>query len=114
MHSLASPGSLAGGAPSDAAGRSSEAGLDYASSERVTNGEQQQETLVGPRPYFGALRYLGQLHRTYLVCEGPRGLVLVDQHAAHERMNYQRLRRAVRERGNAVQPQLVPHVVQLA
>jgi DNA mismatch repair protein MutL len=64
-----------------------------------------------PRPeFFGALRYLGQLHRTYLVCEGPRGLVLVDQHAAHERMNYQRLR--ARGEG-AVQPLLVPHVIEL-
>ena len=64
-----------------------------------------------PRPeYFGALRYLGQLHRSYLVCEGPRGLVLIDQHAAHERMNYQRLRKRA---AGPVQPLLVPHVVQL-
>jgi DNA mismatch repair protein MutL len=74
----------------------------------------RQGQLVAPAPYFAGLRYLGQLHRTYLVCEGPNGLVLVDQHAAHERMNYQRLRRAARERGPAVQPHLVPHVVQLA
>jgi DNA mismatch repair protein MutL len=64
-----------------------------------------------PRPeYFHALRYLGQLHRSYLVCEGPRGLVLIDQHAAHERMNYQRLR--ARAAGPA-QPLLIPHIVQL-
>jgi DNA mismatch repair protein MutL len=65
-----------------------------------------------PRPaYFRGLRYLGQLHRTYLVCEGPQGLVLVDQHAAHERMNFQRLR----GRGGPAQtqPLLVPLVVQL-
>jgi DNA mismatch repair protein MutL len=74
----------------------------------------RQGQLVAPEPYFAGLRYLGQLHRTYLVCEGPNGLVLIDQHAAHERMNYQRLRRAARERGAAVQPNLVPHVVQLA
>lgn len=64
--------------------------------------------------YFAGLRYLGQLHRTYLVCEGGAGLVLVDQHAAHERMNYQRLRRAARERGPRAQPLLVPHLVQVA
>ncbi len=64
-----------------------------------------------PRPgYFRGLRYLGQLHRTYLVCEGQRGLVLVDQHAAHERMNYQRLRQ---RQAQPVQPLLVPHLVQL-
>jgi DNA mismatch repair protein MutL len=66
--------------------------------------------LVPPGRYFGGLRYLGQLHRTYLVCEGPTGLVLIDQHAAHERINYQRLRRAARERG----PRVDPHLVELA
>ena len=75
---------------------------------------QTQEKLLAPAPYFAGLRYLGQLHRTYLVCEGPRGLVLVDQHAAHERMNYQRLRRAAAERRAAVQPLLVPIVLRLS
>ncbi|MFC7200409.1 DNA mismatch repair endonuclease MutL [Halospeciosus flavus] len=37
------------------------------------------------------LRVLGQLHDTYLVAESPDGLVLVDQHAADERINYERL-----------------------
>jgi DNA mismatch repair protein MutL len=50
------------------------------------------------------------MHRSYLVCEGPRGLVLIDQHAAHERMNYQRLRARA---AAPVQPLLVPLVVQL-
>ncbi len=40
------------------------------------------------------LRVLGQLHDTYLVCESPDGLVLIDQHAADERVNYERLREA--------------------
>ena len=73
-----------------------------------------QAALIAPQPYFAGLRYLGQLHRTYLVCEGPRGLVLVDQHAAHERMNYQRLRRAAAERRAQVQPLLVPVLLRLA
>src|SRR5436853_6002617 len=68
-----------------------------------------QAALFPPQPYFGGLRYLGQLHRTYLVCEGPRGLVLIDQHAAHERINYQRLR----NRAQPAQPLLVPQVVEL-
>jgi DNA mismatch repair protein MutL len=72
---------------------------------------QTQNELVARPAYFRGLRYLGQLHRTYLVCEGPRGLVLIDQHAAHERMNYQRLRR---RSGGPAQPLLVPHLVQLS
>ncbi|MCB0822315.1 MAG: hypothetical protein KDC09_06435, partial [Bacteroidales bacterium] len=35
---------------------------------------------------------IGQLHRRYIVCESTDGLVLVDQHAAHERITYERLR----------------------
>ena len=38
---------------------------------------------------------LGQLYDTYLLAETESGLVLIDQHAADERVNYERLRRAV-------------------
>ncbi|SIQ81603.1 DNA mismatch repair protein MutL [Haladaptatus litoreus] len=38
------------------------------------------------------MRVLGQLHDTYVVAETPDGLVLIDQHAADERVNYERLR----------------------
>ncbi|WP_312912145.1 DNA mismatch repair endonuclease MutL [Natronosalvus caseinilyticus] len=41
-----------------------------------------------------SLRVLGQLKDTYVVCETPEGLVLIDQHAADERVNYERLQRA--------------------
>ena len=76
----------------------------------IAGGERPPELVARPR-YFGGLRYLGQLHRTYLVCEGPQGLVLIDQHAAHERMNYQRLRGGAARA--ALQPLLVPQVVEL-
>jgi len=74
------------------------------------------DAALGPprRGYFGALRYLGQLARTYLVCEAPGGeLVVVDQHASHERVMFQRLRQAFRNRRTEVQPFLVPPVVTL-
>ena len=91
--------------------RVAEAIQSYASQPHPERDFSRQ--LLAPAPYFAGLRYLGQLHRTYLVCEGKDGLVLIDQHAAHERMNYQRLRKAARERGDAVQPLLVPLVIRL-
>lgn len=64
--------------------------------------------------YFGALRYIGQLARTYLVCESPAGdLVVLDQHAAHERLTFQRLREAWARRDTAGQPFLFPATLEL-
>ncbi len=67
-----------------------------------------------PHGYFGSLRYVGQHARTYLLCEAPGGaLVVVDQHASHERILFHRLREAWRTRRLAVQPFLVPQIVTL-
>jgi DNA mismatch repair protein MutL len=64
--------------------------------------------------YFRSLRFVGQHARTYLVCEAPGGtLVVVDQHASHERLLFHRLREAFRARALAVQPFLLPQVVAL-
>jgi DNA mismatch repair protein MutL len=69
-----------------------------------------------PRPagYFGSLRFVGQHARTYLLCEAPGGaLVVVDQHASHERLLFHRLRQAFQARTLPVQPFLLPQVVRL-
>ncbi len=67
-----------------------------------------------PPGYFGSMRYVGQHARTYLLCEAPGGtLVVIDQHASHERLLFHRLREALRGRRLEVQPFLVPPVVTL-
>ncbi|MGL4527460.1 MAG: DNA mismatch repair endonuclease MutL, partial [Aestuariivirga sp.] len=55
----------------------------------------------------------GQLHDTYIVSQTRDGLVLIDQHAAHERLVYERLKRERAGRQLAIQPLLVPEVVDL-
>lgn len=60
---------------------------------------------------LGAAR--AQVHETYIVAQTREGMVIVDQHAAHERLVYERLK-AERERsGIARQPLLLPEVVEL-
>ena len=54
-----------------------------------------------------------QLHATYIVAETADGIVLVDQHAAHERLVYERLKRQSAAEGVAAQGLLVPEIVEL-
>lgn len=58
--------------------------------------------------FFAGLAYLGQLHRTYLLCEAAGELVLIDQHAAHERIAFERIRSAHRNRSVVRQRLLFP------
>ncbi|WP_298358381.1 DNA mismatch repair endonuclease MutL [Rhodoblastus sp.] len=60
---------------------------------------------------LGAAR--AQIHETYIIAQTRDGLVLVDQHAAHERLVYERLKRERAERGIARQALLSPVVVDL-
>jgi DNA mismatch repair protein MutL len=69
---------------------------------------------LASRPAPGApLRPLGQVLDGYLVAESADGLVLVDQHAAHERLLYNRLLGRLRGGPGATQPLLLAQVVEL-
>jgi DNA mismatch repair protein MutL len=58
-------------------------------------------------------RFMGQIGETYLVFSGRDGLVIVDQHAAHERIVYERLKTQVEEGGASGQGMLWNGVVEL-
>jgi DNA mismatch repair protein MutL len=60
---------------------------------------------------LGAAR--GQVHNTYIVAETEDGLVIVDQHAAHERLVYERMKRQIASGQVARQTLLLPEIVEL-
>jgi DNA mismatch repair protein MutL len=65
------------------------------------------------RGFYTRLKFLAQVRATFLVCEGDDGLYVLDQHAAAERVSFDRLRRAFAARAVAMQKLLLPEVVEL-
>lgn len=67
-----------------------------------------------PVDHFGDLRVLGQLAHTYVLCEGGGELVVVDQHAAHERIMLHQLMKSPRRHLGSSQRFLTPPIIELS
>ncbi|MQQ08077.1 DNA mismatch repair endonuclease MutL [Epibacterium sp. SM1979] len=61
---------------------------------------------------LGAAR--GQVHENYIIAQTQDGMVIVDQHAAHERLVYEKLKTQMAENGVTAQGLLIPEIVQLS
>ncbi len=64
--------------------------------------------------FFSSLRILGQILGCYLVCVSAKGLALIDQHAAHERLAFERLRRQLESGRVESQSLLMPQTLELS
>ena len=69
--------------------------LSEKSFEKKPEPQPQQTAQPEPReePPKKQIRVVGELFKTYIVCESDEGMILIDKHAAHERVNFERLKK---------------------
>ncbi len=122
-----SPQLWGGARPQTEASSGRQAGIDWSiahdeiqnSSFRIQNEEDQPSNLQPSNlqtPAFNAvplLRLIGQIGSTYIVAEGPDGLYLIDQHAAHERVLFEKLMAQHEKKSIPSQALLAPEIVTL-
>lgn len=74
---------------------------------------QVKQTALWDKKRFGDLRVVGQFHGTYILCESDEGLVMIDQHAAHERVLFEYLKNLPKDSNKAIQKLLIPETIDL-
>jgi DNA mismatch repair protein MutL len=84
--------------------------FDYAPSARA-EAPAPPEPALTEKP-LGAAR--AQVHENYIIAQTESGIVIVDQHAAHERLVYEKLKRQMAENGVPAQALLIPDIVELS
>jgi len=82
------------------------------SGRTVTPVEESPQGLEETAQPLGAPR--GQVHENYIIAQTADGMVIVDQHAAHERLVYEKLKRQMAGTGVAAQALLIPEIVELS
>ena len=84
-----------------------------AGSQQPATSHRRSQAPIFESTGFSALRVVGQLHGTYIVCESDAGLVLIDHHAAHERILFEQLQRRAADQQVAAQQLVVPETIEL-
>ena len=77
----------------------------------VSNGREPYR--IDARRFFSSMDILGQILGCYLVCSSSRGLALLDQHAAHERVAFEKLRQQLNTGAVQKQNLLIPQAIEL-
>lgn len=92
-------------------GRESPAPLDFQPKAQYHPDHLNHPVHPIQKKSFTTLHYIGQLKNTYLLFQDDGGLVLIDQHAAHERINYEKIKAEFLATGLQPQPLLLSAVV---
>ncbi len=87
--------------------------LGWASGPRTPEAETPATPSMFTKTTLPLLRVVGQVSNTYIVAEGPDGMYLVDQHAAHERVLFERVLKEKSEKQVQVQGMLAPVTLDL-
>jgi len=83
--------------------------------EVIRDKEQDREDIFGKKGYFSSLKIVGQVGDLYIVCESNNGIILIDQHAAHERINFEKLKESYLNKNKSeVQELLIPITLELS
>ncbi len=72
-----------------------------------------RQAVLWAKRRFGDLKVIGQIHSTYILCESDTELILIDQHAAHERIVYEKLKKSAQDSIQASQKLLIPETLEL-
>lgn len=114
--SISALSSVLGSSPTFSTGSITDSRQDTAPTGQLPLGESVEKNASSPNfsRSLPALRVVGQIRETYIVAEGPDGMYLFDQHAAHECILYERLRAAAERNSPEVQGLLEPSLVELA
>ena len=75
--------------------------------------QQLNEPIFFEKLIYSDLRIIGQFKKTYIICENNDNLYLIDQHAAHERIVFERFKNALLSRNIPVQRLLIPETIEL-
>ena len=87
-------------------------GLDVAPNAKISTVNSDHEEIYSVDHPLGAAR--AQVHETYIVSQSEDGIIIVDQHAAHERLVYERMKKALEVGGVLSQGLLIPEVVEVS
>ncbi len=101
-------------APAAPAAAPAPAGFAELSQDYSGRIEEAPTTIDAPSETLplGAAR--GQVHENYIIAQTADGIVIVDQHAAHERLVYEKLKRQMADRGVPAQALLIPDIVEFS
>jgi len=88
------------------------AGAKHQKGEILSRKQPETQMALWKHQEPDILKVIGQIHDTYIVCESEDGIVLIDQHAAHERIVFEKMKKKSLSGNRPVQNLLIPETIE--